>query len=37
VRTEKRYCAVAGLSMGGFGTLVYALKHPAMFAACSAD
>lgn len=32
-RTEKRYRAVAGLSMGGGGTLVYALHHPEMFAA----
>jgi len=36
VRPEKRYRGVAGLSMGGFGTLVYALKHPDMFAACAA-
>lgn len=36
VRTEKRYRGVAGLSMGGYGTLVYALKHPEMFTACAA-
>jgi S-formylglutathione hydrolase FrmB len=36
VRAEKRYRGVAGLSMGGFGTLIYALKHPDMFAACAA-
>ena len=36
IRTEKRYRGVAGLSMGGYGTLVYALKHPDMFAACAA-
>jgi enterochelin esterase-like enzyme len=35
-RSEKRYRGIAGLSMGGFGTLVYALKHPDMFAACAA-
>lgn len=35
VRTEKRYRGIAGLSMGGFGTLIYALKHPDMFAACA--
>ncbi len=35
VKTEKRYRGVAGLSMGGFGTLVYALKHPELFAACA--
>lgn len=32
-RGEKRYRAVAGLSMGGHGTLIYALKHPDLFAA----
>jgi S-formylglutathione hydrolase FrmB len=36
IRTEKRYRGIAGLSMGGFGTLVYALKHPDMFTACAA-
>ncbi len=35
-RSEKRYRALAGLSMGGFGSLLYALHHPDMFAACSA-
>lgn len=33
VRTEKRYRAIAGLSMGGGGTIVYALHHPEVFAA----
>ncbi len=32
-RTEKKYRAVAGLSMGGGGTLIYALHHPELFAA----
>lgn len=32
-RGQKQYRAVAGLSMGGHGTFVYALKHPDMFAA----
>lgn len=36
IRAEKRYRGVSGLSMGGYGTLVYALKHPDMFAACAA-
>lgn len=36
IRHEKRYRGVAGLSMGGFGSLVYALKHPDLFAACAA-
>ncbi len=30
-RTEKRYRGVAGLSMGGHGTLIMALKHPDLF------
>ncbi|SIN69019.1 alpha/beta hydrolase [Chitinophaga niabensis] len=32
-RSEKRYRAVAGLSMGGEGTFTYALHHPELFAA----
>lgn len=36
IRTEKRYRGIAGLSMGGYGTLVNALKHPDMFEACAA-
>jgi enterochelin esterase-like enzyme len=31
VKTEKRYRAVAGLSMGGGGTFMYALHHPELF------
>ena len=31
VRTDRRYRAVAGLSMGGGGTMIYALRHPEMF------
>lgn len=31
VRAEKQYRAVAGLSMGGGGTVIYALHHPEMF------
>ena len=31
IKTEKRYRAVAGLSMGGGGTFVYALRHPELF------
>ncbi|HEV7350476.1 alpha/beta hydrolase [Telluribacter sp.] len=34
--TKKEYRAVAGLSMGGFGSLLYSLHHPDMFAACAA-
>ncbi|PUZ26305.1 1,4-beta-xylanase [Chitinophaga parva] len=33
IRQEKRYRAVAGLSMGGWGTFLYALHHPELFAA----
>jgi enterochelin esterase-like enzyme len=33
VRAEKRYRAIAGLSMGGGGTLMYALHHPELFSA----
>lgn len=35
-RAKKEFRAVAGLSMGGFGTLLYATKHPDLFAAASA-
>jgi enterochelin esterase-like enzyme len=31
IRTEKRYRAIAGLSMGGEGTFIYALRHPELF------
>ena len=31
VKSEKRYRAISGLSMGGGGTFVYALHHPEMF------
>lgn len=33
IKAEKKYRGVAGLSMGGYGTLIYALKHPDLFAA----
>ena len=33
VRAKKEFRAVAGLSMGGYGTFLYALKHGDMFAA----
>lgn len=35
VKAEKRYRGVAGLSMGGYGTLILALKHPDLFAAAA--
>ncbi len=31
IKAEKRYRAVAGLSMGGGGTFIYALHHPELF------
>lgn len=31
IRGEKRYRAISGLSMGGGGTLMYALHHPELF------
>ncbi|HVU56698.1 MAG TPA: alpha/beta hydrolase-fold protein [Puia sp.] len=35
IRAEKHYRGVAGLSMGGYGTLIYSLKHPDLFAAAA--
>lgn len=35
IKTEKRYRGIAGLSMGGYGTFIMALKHPELFAACA--
>ncbi len=34
-RPQKEFRAIAGLSMGGWGTLIYALRHPEMFAAAA--
>lgn len=31
IKGEKRYRAIAGLSMGGGGTFMYALRHPELF------
>jgi enterochelin esterase-like enzyme len=36
IKGTKEYRAVAGLSMGGFGTLVYSIKHPELFSAAAA-
>jgi len=33
IKAEKHYRAVAGLSMGGYGTYTYALHHPELFSA----
>jgi enterochelin esterase-like enzyme len=35
IRAQRRYRGIAGLSMGGYGSLLYSLKHPDMFAACA--
>lgn len=35
IKSQKRFRAVAGLSMGGYGTLIYALKYPQLFAAAA--
>ena len=35
IRAKKEFRAVCGLSMGGYGTLVYALHHPDLFAVCA--
>jgi S-formylglutathione hydrolase FrmB len=36
IRAEKQFRAIAGLSMGGFGSLVHALRRPDLFVACAA-
>ncbi|MGH9837437.1 MAG: alpha/beta hydrolase [Blastocatellia bacterium] len=36
IRAQKQYRGISGLSMGGYGSLVYSLRHPEMFAACAA-
>jgi S-formylglutathione hydrolase FrmB len=35
IKALKRYRGIAGLSMGGYGTLIYALKYPQLFAAAA--
>lgn len=35
IKSNKRFRGIAGLSMGGYGTLNYALKYPDMFAAAA--
>ncbi len=34
-RPTKRYRAIAGLSMGGYGTMIMATKHPEMFSSAA--
>lgn len=33
-RTQAEYRAIAGLSMGGYGSFLYTLHHPHLFGAC---
>ncbi len=35
IRSKKEFRAIAGLSMGGHGSLIMATKHPEIFAACA--
>ncbi len=36
IRAEKEFRGVAGLSMGGYGSLVWSLRHPDIFSSCAA-
>ena len=36
IRATKEFRAIGGLSMGGYGSLLYAMKHTDKFAACLA-
>ena len=35
IRKKKEFRGIAGLSMGGYGTMLYAMKHPDLFVACA--
>jgi len=35
IRAKKRYRGISGLSMGGYGAFLYAIKYPELFAACA--
>jgi enterochelin esterase-like enzyme len=35
IKAQKKYRGISGLSMGGYGTMVYALKYPDLFAAAA--
>ena len=35
IKSNKRYRGIAGLSMGGYGSMIYALKYPDLFAAAA--
>lgn len=36
IKADRRYRGIAGLSMGGYGTMIYLLKHPDLFSAGAA-
>ena len=36
IKAEKKYRGIAGLSMGGYGTMIYLLKHPDLFSSGAA-
>lgn len=35
-RPKREFRGISGLSMGGYGSLMYAMRHPELFAACAA-
>lgn len=35
IKAQKKYRGIAGLSMGGYGTLIYSLKYPELFSAAA--
>ncbi len=35
IKADKKYRGIAGLSMGGYGTLIYSLKYPQLFSAAA--
>ena len=35
IKNEKKYRGIAGLSMGGYGSLIYSLKYPDLFVAAA--
>lgn len=36
IRSKKEFRGISGLSMGGYGSTILAMRHPEMFAACAA-
>jgi enterochelin esterase-like enzyme len=35
IKADRKYRGLAGLSMGGYGTLIYSLKYPSLFSAAA--